>query len=156
MLLSRFQSQLDVVSFISCSIVCHFSLIVKLFVISLTDPSEAKLKWAKLKDKFVRERNVNNKPSGSSSSDIREIRMPYCIVADEAFPLMINLMRPYPGRATGVLPLDKKVFNYRWIWGISYMCLYLLYLFFWTFQTFKSSPCCGKCICFVGRPMETT
>nr|CAH0104777.1 unnamed protein product [Daphnia galeata] len=33
------------------------------------EPSEAKLKWAKLKDKFVRERNVNNKQRGSSSSD---------------------------------------------------------------------------------------
>nr|CAH0111645.1 unnamed protein product [Daphnia galeata] len=33
------------------------------------DPSEDKLKWAKIKDKFVRERNVNNKSSGSSSSD---------------------------------------------------------------------------------------
>ena len=44
------------------------SLFTNLFVISLTEPSEAKLKWAKLKDKFVQERNVNNKPSGSSSS----------------------------------------------------------------------------------------
>jgi hypothetical protein len=40
--------------------------------------------------------------------------MPYWIVADEAFPLMIKQMCPYPGRNIGVLPLDKKVFNYRY------------------------------------------
>lgn len=32
------------------------------------------------------------------------------IVADEAFPLKHNMLRPYPGR---YLPEDQAVFNYR-------------------------------------------
>ena len=40
--------------------------------------------------------------------------LPHCIVADEAFPLRCDLMRPYPrtnNRQT--LPEDQKLFNYR-------------------------------------------
>ncbi|CAG7830709.1 unnamed protein product [Allacma fusca] len=36
--------------------------------------------------------------------------MPYCFVGDEAFPLLKNLMRPYPGDK---LDISKRVFNYR-------------------------------------------
>jgi hypothetical protein len=35
---------------------------------------------------------------------------PYYFVADEAFPLKVNLMRPYPRR---VLTNKRRIFNYR-------------------------------------------
>ena len=40
--------------------------------------------------------------------------LPHCIVADEAFPLRIDLMRPYPRRSKNEnLPEDRAIFNYR-------------------------------------------
>lgn len=39
-----------------------------------------------------------------------EISLPYFFIGDEAFPLMENLMRPYPGR---YLNFQKKIYNYR-------------------------------------------
>lgn len=38
------------------------------------------------------------------------VKTPYVFIADEAFPLCENLLRPYPGRN---LNLEKRVFNYR-------------------------------------------
>lgn len=40
-------------------------------------------------------------------------RLPYVFVADEAFQLSEHIMRPYPRCRQGVLPLDKRIFNYR-------------------------------------------
>lgn len=40
---------------------------------------------------------------------------PYYIVGDEEYPLLINLMRPYPGRGTSKLPLKESIFNYRYM-----------------------------------------
>ena len=40
--------------------------------------------------------------------------MPHCIVANEAFPLRIDLMHPYPRHSKNEnLPEDKAIFNYR-------------------------------------------
>ena len=37
----------------------------------------------------------------------------HVIVADEAFPLKPNIMRPYAGRGYSVLPRFQQIFNYR-------------------------------------------
>ena len=40
--------------------------------------------------------------------------LPYCIVADEAFPLRLDIMRPYPRlRRNTRLPHDEQIFSYR-------------------------------------------
>ena len=39
--------------------------------------------------------------------------VPHCIVADEAFPLRPDLMRPYPRARHGLLPRDQCIYNYR-------------------------------------------
>ena len=40
--------------------------------------------------------------------------LPHCFMADEAFPLRMDLMRPYPhGKKKDRLPYDKSIFNYR-------------------------------------------
>ncbi|KAJ8665073.1 hypothetical protein QAD02_006735 [Eretmocerus hayati] len=39
---------------------------------------------------------------------------PYCFVADEAFPLSKNVLRPYSGKVN--CTLEKRVFNYRMGW----------------------------------------
>ena len=39
--------------------------------------------------------------------------MPHVIVADEAFPLLHTLMRPYPRNRESTIPRDECIFNYR-------------------------------------------
>nr|CAH7717057.1 unnamed protein product [Callosobruchus chinensis] len=40
----------------------------------------------------------------------RTTKVPYVIVADEAFPLLANVMKPYPQRT---LTYENRIFNYR-------------------------------------------
>ena len=39
--------------------------------------------------------------------------LPYCIVADKAFPLRMDLMRPFPRGGRMQMPNDERIFNYR-------------------------------------------
>ena len=39
--------------------------------------------------------------------------LPHVIVADEAFPLLPNVMRPYPGRREARMGMEASIFNYR-------------------------------------------
>ena len=39
--------------------------------------------------------------------------LPHVIVADEAFPLLSNVMRPYPGRRQARMGTQASIFNYR-------------------------------------------
>jgi len=41
--------------------------------------------------------------------------IPYYLVADETFMLLPNVMRPYLGQAKGNLPVDRAIFNYRYV-----------------------------------------
>ncbi|XP_051156969.1 putative nuclease HARBI1 [Leptopilina boulardi] len=53
-----------------------------------------------------------NLPPPSAISPTGPI-LPFYFVADEAFPLDQNIMRPFPGRSTGVMPFRQRIFNYR-------------------------------------------
>ena len=39
--------------------------------------------------------------------------VPYCIVADEAFPLTPTIMGPFPRTGRQILQDDERIFNYR-------------------------------------------
>lgn len=39
--------------------------------------------------------------------------LPYFLVGDEAFPLTQRIMRPFPGRSGGTMPLREAIYNYR-------------------------------------------
>ncbi|XP_043216296.1 protein ALP1-like [Amphibalanus amphitrite] len=45
--------------------------------------------------------------------DQRGTTLPSVIVADEAFPLTVHMMRPYPGRTESRLGAPATIFNYR-------------------------------------------
>ena len=40
------------------------------------------------------------------------VKLPHCFVGDDAFPLKSYLMKPYPGRCTGTVSEDLRVFKY--------------------------------------------
>ena len=40
-------------------------------------------------------------------------KLPYMFVADPAFPLSSNLMRPFPGHRARTLTRQQRIFNYR-------------------------------------------
>ena len=42
-----------------------------------------------------------------------DLVLPFVVVADEAFPLSPNLMRPYPKIRNAIIPWDQQVYNYR-------------------------------------------
>ena len=41
-----------------------------------------------------------------------DVQLPYCFVGGDAFPLKSYLMKPYPGRCTGTVSEDLRVFKY--------------------------------------------
>ncbi|GBO17788.1 hypothetical protein AVEN_25909-1, partial [Araneus ventricosus] len=65
--------------------------------------------WGKCKLKLALDRNTVNIPEDNNLA-LTTTKVPYVIVADDAFPLSVNLMKPYPGRGLN----DKEmIFNYR-------------------------------------------
>ena len=45
--------------------------------------------------------------------DCAKAPIPFVFVGDAAFPARTNLMRPYPGGRSKILPADQRIFNYR-------------------------------------------
>ena len=58
--------------------------------------------------KTVEENTLNIPPEKPLPQ--RRMFVPYCIVADDAFPLKKHIMKPYALRSLGV---EKRIFNYR-------------------------------------------
>lgn len=54
--------------------------------------------------------NLNLPPKSCLPGDDNGVPLPYVFVADEAFALHPNLLRPFPGRS---LNDDRRIFNYR-------------------------------------------
>ena len=52
-------------------------------------------------------------PPTSLSNYPASVPVPYCIVADEAFPLKPTIMRPFPRTGRRKLQDDERIFNYR-------------------------------------------
>ena len=65
--------------------------------------------WGKSTFKAALESENLNIPK-CGALPISDILVPYVIVADDAFPLGINIMKPYPGQN---LTPEKRIFNYR-------------------------------------------
>ncbi len=45
------------------------------------------------------------------------IRAPFAVVGDEAFPSMINLLKPYPKRSKQATKKARVIYNYRLSWA---------------------------------------
>ena len=41
------------------------------------------------------------------------LKVPFVIVADDAFPMLSNLIKPFPGTEKKTLPKDHRIYNYR-------------------------------------------
>ncbi|KAF8785100.1 Centromere protein V like protein [Argiope bruennichi] len=65
--------------------------------------------WGKCKLKSALDKNTLN-ILVANTLPLTNTKVPYVIVADDAFPLSFNLMKPYPGRG---LNEEERIFNYR-------------------------------------------
>ena len=68
------------------------------------------------RDSKMKESLENGSLSFPDAEPLNEAQLnvvPYFMVGNEAFPLKTYLMRPFPGRSSGTLPLDKAIYNYR-------------------------------------------
>ncbi|XP_071480101.1 uncharacterized protein [Diadema antillarum] len=54
--------------------------------------------------------NLLNIPDAATLPGNDAVQVPYCFVADEAFPLRENIMKPYARRN---MTADERIFNYR-------------------------------------------
>lgn len=79
------------------------------------------------------DKNVFNTSSISKSLESGDLGLPLCsklpysnkyvphvIVADDAFPLKPYIMKPFPGRCTGTMPEDQRIFNYRYVFVLTW------------------------------------
>ncbi|GBN92200.1 hypothetical protein AVEN_56011-1 [Araneus ventricosus] len=65
--------------------------------------------WGKCKLKLALDRNAVNIPEANNLS-LTTTKVPHVIAAGDAFPLSLNLMKPYTGKG---LNDKERVFNYR-------------------------------------------
>ncbi|KAF8787990.1 hypothetical protein HNY73_009533 [Argiope bruennichi] len=63
--------------------------------------------WGKCKLKSALDKNALNIPV-ANTLPLTKTKVPYVIVADDAFPLSFNLMKPYPGRGLNEV---ERIFN---------------------------------------------
>lgn len=57
--------------------------------------------------------SFNMPPPQKLLQDTNDVAIPFYFVGDEAFPLRINLMRPFSKPRNGTMSRDERIFNYR-------------------------------------------